>query len=204
MKKTIHSIALCLLLLLSACLQAFAVDTTVGEASHAVIGNHGGVAESEPVYSVDIVWGSLAFTYEVSDKTWDPDSHRYEGEGETHRWVCETDGDETTVDANEIRVINRSNAAVDVTVTAHMGDSGITATVSDQGHFTLNSADATITPENPVGTETKGSVTIALSGELSSDHEIGGEIGTVTVVLETARSAAESTDLLPDDTGNQK
>jgi hypothetical protein len=45
-------------------------------------------------------------------------------------------------------------------------------------------------------------VTIALSGELSSDHEIGGEIGTVTVVLETARSAAESTDLLPDDTGN--
>ena len=32
MKKTIHSIALCLLLLLSACLQAFAVDTTVGEA----------------------------------------------------------------------------------------------------------------------------------------------------------------------------
>jgi hypothetical protein len=76
--------------------------------------------------------------------------------------------------------------------------------VSDQGHFTLSSADATITPENPVGTETKGSVTIALSGELSSDHEIGGEIGTVTVVLETARSAADSTDLLPDDTGNQE
>ena len=193
MRKSILSIALCLVLLLSMSTTAFAADTVNGDTQATVKGSYSGPTEAETVYRVDITWGSLAFTYEVPAQVWDPDTHQYkDGEGEA-RWVCTTDEDETTVDANEVRVTNYSNADVAVTVTTDMGETGITATVTGEA-FTLGSADATITAENTTGTATFGSATIALSGELASDHTAGGEIGKLTVTLAQAPTNTEPSD----------
>ena len=172
-----------------------AEDTITGGQSKTVTGVYQATDEAETVYSVDIKWGSLEFTYEVPAQVWDTETHTYKAPGDaTPQWVCQTDEDETTVDANEVRVVNRSNAGIEVTVAADMGSSGITAEVSDEGKISLAGADATITEENPTGTETKGSVTITLAGELSADHTAGGEIGTVTVTIAAAQPPAEPTE----------
>ena len=195
MKKSIIAVASCLAVLLSASTTAFATNTINGDTSAEVKGSYTPLATPETVYSVDIQWGSLEFTYHAPKQVWNPSTHEYEiPEGSVASWTCETDEDETTIDANEVAVANRSNAGVDVTVTTDMGESGITATVSKDGKFALGSADATITAENPVGTETKDAVSITLEGDLSSEHEAGSAIGTVTVTLESAQNTAEPTE----------
>ena len=195
MKKNVFSIMLCLVLLLSMSTTAYATETITGGTSATVTGTIESLEEAATVYSVDIQWGSLEFTYEVPAQVWDTETHTYKSPDDaTPQWVCKTDEDETTVDANEVRVVNRSNAGIDVTVTTDMGESGITATVSDEGKFTLASADATITAENATGQETKGSVTITLAGELSKEHTAGSAIGTVTVTLAAAQPPAEPTE----------
>lgn len=201
--KKILSIALCLVLILSLGTTAYAADTITGGQSQTVTGNYQAAAEAGTVYSVEIQWGSLEFTYEVPAQVWDTETHTYKSPDDaTPQWVCKTDEDETTVDANEVRVVNRSNAGIDVTVTTDMGESGITATVSDEGKFTLASADATITAENATGQETKGSVTITLEGELSKEHTAGGTIGTVTVTLAAAQTGTETTAPEPENPEN--
>ena len=43
---------------------------------------------AEPVYSVDIAWGSMAFTYAPSNPgIWDPDTLQYEGKSSTGAWI---------------------------------------------------------------------------------------------------------------------
>ena len=186
--KKILSIALCLVLILSLGTTAYAADTITGGQTQTVTGNYQAAAEAGTVYSVDIQWGSLEFTYEVPAQVWDTETHTYKSPDDAiPQWVCE-DG------ANQVTVVNRSNAGIDVTVTTDMGESGITATVSDEGKFILASADATITAENATGQETKGSVTITLAGELSKEHTAGSAIGTVTVTLAAAQPPAEPTE----------
>ena len=186
--KKILSIALCLVLILSLGTTAYAADTITGGQSQTVTGNYQAAAEAGTVYSVDIQWGSLEFTYEVPAQVWDTETHTYKAPDDAApQWVCE-DG------ANQVTVVNRSNAGIDVTVTTDMGESGITATVSDEGKFILASADATITAENATGQETKGSVTITLAGELSKEHTAGSAIGTVTVTLAAVQPPAEPTE----------
>lgn len=186
--KKILSIALCLVLILSLGTTAYAADTITGGQTQTVTGNYQAAAEAGTVYSVDIQWGSLEFTYEVPAQVWDTETHTYKSPDDAiPQWVCE-DG------ANQVTVVNRSNAGIDVTVTTDMGESGITATVSDEGKFILASADATITAENATGQETKGSVTITLAGELSKEHTAGSAIGTVTVTLAAVQPPAEPTE----------
>ena len=186
--KKILSIALCLVLILSLGTTAYAADTITGGQSQTVTGSYQAAAEAGTVYSVDIQWGSLEFTYEVPAQVWDTETHTYKSPDDAvPQWVCE-DG------ANQVTVVNRSNAGIDVTVTTDMGESGITATVSGEGKFTLASADATITDTVTTGQETKGSVTITLAGELSKEHTAGSAIGTVTVTLAAAQPPAEPTE----------
>ena len=184
MEKNVFSIMLCLVLLLSMSTTAYATETITGGTSATVTGTIEPLEEAATVYSVDIQWGSLEFTYEVPAQVWDTETHTYKSPDDAiPQWVCE-DG------ANQVTVVNRSNAGIDVTVTTDMGESGITADV-DNGTFTLESADATITDTVTTGTETSNSATITLSGELASDHEAGSAIGTVTVTLAAAQSAAD-------------
>ena len=74
---------------------------------------------AETVYSVDIAWGSMAFTYAPSNPgTWNPDTLRYEGKSATGAWIPAYAAGEGGNDlaANAIRFTNRSNIKVAFTV----------------------------------------------------------------------------------------
>lgn len=73
-----------------------------------VYGNYEGSEEAEPVISVDIEWGSMDFVYTPYEE-WNPDTHTYEpAEGYTGTWELAYGKN------NHIRVVNHSNADVDV------------------------------------------------------------------------------------------
>ena len=73
---------------------------------------------AEAVYSVDIAWGSMAFTYAPPPGIWDPDTLQYEGKSSTGAWIPAYRGGEgkMTWRPNAIRFTNRSNIKVAFTV----------------------------------------------------------------------------------------
>ena len=57
------------------------------------------------VYSVDVTWGSMDFTYTSAFKgNWNPTTHQYDGATDA-KWTCKEN-------ANVITVTNHSNAGV--------------------------------------------------------------------------------------------
>lgn len=174
MKKVLTSI-LSLALLSIASVTAFAaspITANGGSDSADVKGTYVAGGTAATVYSVDIAWGSMDFTYtDASQGTWDPQTHKYGG-GVDSTWSC-------AEDANKITVTNHSNAAVNAkfSYASATGYSGIS------GDFSEN----TLNLDTAVGTEVtsapSGSVTISLSGELSSATSANTKIGTVTVTL---------------------
>ena len=115
-----------------------------------------------PVYSVDITWGELSFTY--SDGTWNPDTHEYDGEG----WTVDKE------DGNTVKVENNGNTAVSVSFAYNATVDGIT------GSFT----DGENPVSEPVSLPENGSsaVYLILAGkpEQNLDH---AKIGSVTVTI---------------------
>ena len=73
--------------------------------------------EVQTVYSVDIVWDSLEFTYNLGNGRWDPTDHTVEGG--SAGW---------NIDSAKITVTNHSNAAVNIE--AAFADEPTTATVN--------------------------------------------------------------------------
>lgn len=131
------------------------------------------------VYSVDITWGSMEFTYTgAGEGTWNPSTHTFSG-GAPAGWSCETDADKITV-------ANHSNAVVNATLayTAKTGYSAISGSFSETSG-TAN--DNVISLASAVGTTVSNAPTdfakLALSGTLSqgvSDQVIGS----VTITLD--------------------
>ena len=73
-----------------------------------IYGIYEGGEEAEPVISVDIEWGSMDFVYTPYEE-WNPDTHTYEpAEGYTGTWELAYGKN------NHVRVVNHSNADVDV------------------------------------------------------------------------------------------
>lgn len=171
MKKVI-SMILALVLVLSMSITAFAAE------SHEVKGNNLGVVEGGTVYAVDIAWGSMEFTYEVPADVWNGEEHKYETTAGT--WTCASG-------ANVITVTNRSNAAVNVSVTTNVIVSGITASAAN-GSFTLGSAAEGATTEIE-GKATEGEATVTLSGALTDKTASNRVIGSVTVTVSDANAA---------------
>lgn len=173
--KKVLTIILSLALLSMASVTAFAASpiTSVGGSDSAdVKGTYVAGGTAATVYSVDIAWGSMDFTYtDASQGTWNPENHQYDG-AVAANWSCETD-------ANKITVTNHSNAAViaQFSYAPESGYNGINGAFSNE---TLNLGTA-------VGTEVSsapsGSVTLSLTGELSSETAANTKIGTVTVTL---------------------
>ena len=77
--------------------------------------------KSENVYSVDITWDDLTFTYDLG--TWDPETHTYIEPG----W-------ENGITSKTVTISNDSNAPVlaFVSVANDTSTNGITTTVSDE------------------------------------------------------------------------
>lgn len=175
MKKVLSTmLTLALLSLMSVTAFAASPITANGSSdSVAVKGTYIAGGTAATVYSVDIAWGSMEFTYtDASSGTWNPANHKYDG-AVPAAWSC-------AADANKIEVKNHSNTAVAVqfSYASESGYSNIVGTFSDAK---LNLASAVET--DPLNAPS-GSATLSLDGALSTETVEKTKIGTVTVTLE--------------------
>ena len=153
---------------------AFAADQTgvdTGSYSADVKGTYqaGG---SDAVYSVDIAWTDMSFTYTgAGEGTWNPETHQYSGSSEG-AWTASNDS---------ITVTNHSNAPVTATASyAADPDYGSTTMTFDNNGATVATAEGTEVASAPSAT-----ITVTPGGTLAESAN-GGKIGTITVSIAAA------------------
>lgn len=132
--------------------------------------------KAETVYSVDITWGNMQYTYTIdSEGTWNPSTHQFVGASGEGEWSC-AEG------ANQVKVTNHSNAAVKASFkyAAEEGYDEISGTFN-KNIADLATAEGTAVEEAP--TET---VSLELEGALDKNVTNPTQIGTATVTLNTA------------------
>ena len=148
--------------------------TAVGASDTGVVkATYSADTKAETVYSVDIEWGNMQYTYTIdSEGSWDPDTHKYTGASEGGRWSCD-DG------ADEVKVTNHSNAAVKAAFTyeAESDYQSINGSFNKEG-VTLKTAEDTEVSEAPTDT-----ATLSLNGALKKNVTTPTKIGTATVTL---------------------
>lgn len=178
MRKKKTALVLTLAMVFSlAPLSAYAdtIGTAGGTASHDVTATYradssGGAGGT--VYSVDITWGDMAFTYTAEAGIWDPKTHTTTSSTGGVWTVNNTDGDKITV-------TNHSNTDVTATFSyaAASDFDGISGTF-DNASLNLATAVGTAVDEAPNGT-----AALSLSGALGSTTTDNTKIGTITVTL---------------------
>lgn len=145
-------------------------DTNDVKATYATNG------QAATVYSVDIEWGNMQYTYTIdSEGTWNPSTHKFDGASETGNWSCDTG-------ANQVTVTNHSNAAVNAAFTyeAKSDYKSINGTFNNPEE-TLETAENTEPSNAPERTST-----LSLSGALNKNVTTATTIGTATVTLSEA------------------
>ena len=156
------------------------LDPTEAENNSATADVNVSIAGTEniiTVYSVDVSWDSLDFTYNFGDADrWNPENHEYEtvAEGTAGSWAD---------DSADIVVTNHSNAKIRATASFAGGSTSlsrndVTATLSNPS-FTVETAVGT-TPENAPN----GKFTCTVNGIPSGTA--GFTLGTITIKIETA------------------
>lgn len=133
---------------------------------------------SATIYSVDIVWESMEFTYTAaSEGTWNPSTHTF----------IDVEGASWSFANNKITVTNHSNADVNTSFsyTPAANFSAVSGAFVDvhknaihNATLTLNSAVGSTLDEAPSGT-----AYLSLTGELSSSLATKTVCGTVTVTI---------------------
>ena len=175
--KQIFTRALTFLLIFSlVTVTAFAtndkIEATGGTATKAVTASYsaGAGGGSDPVYSVDITWDSMAFTYSVgSSPTWNPATHTYSSGG-AGGW---------SHNGNTVTVTNHSNTKVtaNLTYTPEAGYDKISGSF-DNANMTIETAVGTEVPKAP-----KDTAALTLSGALANTVTDPTTIGTITVTI---------------------
>ncbi|MCD8322249.1 MAG: hypothetical protein LUC89_05105 [Oscillospiraceae bacterium] len=182
MKKLLALVlAAALILALSVTAFAATITTNGGTDSAPVYATYVSGGEEKIIYSVDISWGDMTFTYtDASAGDWDGSSHTYTNETEA-AWTASASG------ADEITVKNHSNAAITAALTYTPGDDykDVTGTFDNP---TLNLATA-------VGTEVaaapSGTAALTLSGALDDSVSEKTQVGSVVVTITAAGAATE-------------
>ena len=154
---------------------AFAADqdgVNTGSYSADVKGTYQ-AGSSGAVYSVDIAWTDMSFTYTgAGEGTWDPETHQYSGGSSEGAWTASNDS---------ITVTNHSNAAVKATA-SYQAETGYDSTT-----MTFGNNEATVA--TAVGTEVasapSATITVTPGGTLAESAN-GGKIGTITVSIAAA------------------
>lgn len=182
MKKIITTVATIAMVLSMGTMTAFAgtpIGSVGGTDSADVKGSYKEGTKADTVYSVDVQWGSMEFTYTGANQgTWNPLDHTYTGKTEA-AWT-------NAEGANKISVTNHSNAGVKATLKYNKDTSfeGITGSFTE-ANGTAN--DGVMDLQSAVGTETiaapTASATLGLSGELASTASANTKIGNVTVTI---------------------
>lgn len=180
--KKLFSLVLALALLLSLSVPAFAAEITPNgnNASADVNGTYVAGAESDIVYSVDIAWEGLNFTYTDSSKgTWNPTNHAYEN-GTAASWSG----------TGNITVTNHSNDGI-VVIPAYMQEEAYKdASMNfDATALTVASADNG-EGEEGAGAAKSGTITVTPTGSLPAGTS-ETKIGTITLTIEGALTAEE-------------
>lgn len=165
MKKIFALILTFALALTAASVPAFAADTIGkgGSAVKDVKATYSAGDSATIVYSVDITWGEMSFTY--NDGAWDPDTHKYDAS-----WSSK---------GNTVTVTNHSNTAVTAKLSYTAADNYTDiAGKFEKGELSLATAVGTDISNAPHGSDT-----LTVSGALSSETPADTIIGRVTVTL---------------------
>lgn len=172
--KRILSVFIATLLLTCLVTTAYAaeVDHNGGSTSTDVKATYSSGGTASIVYSVDVAWGSMEFTYnDANPGVWNPSTHVYDGVAPAS-WTF-------AANANKITLINHSNTDISTALSYTPGGSysGVTGLFSKS---TINLATAVgVLPANA---PTDSSL-LTLSGALSSSVAAPTTIGSVTVTL---------------------
>lgn len=145
-----------------------AVDGSATETVDVIINKD----DVQTVYSVDIDWGSLDFTYNFGEGEWNPTDHTVTGG--TPGW------NKTSA---EITVTNHSNAAVNIE--AVFADDQTTATQNGvTAELSNNTFDLVAGKLNEPDTAAKNATTVAIDGIPSVEDAF--TVGTITVTVSAA------------------
>lgn len=177
MKKILSSL-ISFVMVLSMSTTAFAAEGSVtnqgiGEQTIDVTARYTASTSTEPVYSVDIAWDNMTFTYSESGvRIWNPENHTYTA-NRSGEW------DKTTAD---ITVTNHSNADVTVKLTytadTANGNTGVTGTLSNAGGILAAGAEGK--PDEAEQIISTLTVSGIPNGNVTAD---GVRVGTITVTI---------------------
>lgn len=148
------------------------INTLPGTSNQNVVAAYTANESASTVYSVDVAWGNMEFTYTVADEgTWNPETHQFDSASEGS-WSC-TEGQD------KVTVTNHSNAPVEVgfSYTAETNYQGITGNF-DKTKEQLATAEGTEVADAPTAT-----AQLTLSGKLDKSVKTNTKIGTATVSL---------------------
>lgn len=169
MKKLV---SLMMAVLLTGVLPCMAFAVGAGEtATHDVTGQYKSGGESSVVYSVDISWDDMSFTYTDAFKgTWNPTMHQYEG-ATPASWSPES---------ATIQVTNHSNTEITATL-SYQAESGCESAtlIFSEASVTVESADNG--EGGQAGVAKEKSLTVTPNGSLPAQTD--GKIGTITILV---------------------
>ena len=166
--KKILALILALSLVMSLNISAFAATVGIGDQNIDVEGKYQDNTAVPTVYSVDITWGAMQFTYtESGAMNWNPANHTYSDNTSTG-WIA---------NGNTVTVTNHSNAAV----TTSFAFSALADYSTVTGSFDLTSEILEAGVEGAYADADKVTTTLTLVGSLANTVTDYTKIGTITV-----------------------
>ena len=178
MRRLSTILALVLSVALFASFAASAADTSkigIGSDSRDIICNFeaASVDKTTVIYSVDVTWDDVEFTYNAGELQWNPEKHDYTSVKEDGSW---------SNNGGKITVTNHSNAGVAVAVSTE-------AASGQNVSFTIADADKSFTLATAVETTVAGApskeVTFTANGTPTASGT-QAKIGTITVAITAA------------------
>lgn len=165
--KKLFSLALVVALVIAMAITASAtVTSNGGTQAGEVNATYTEGAAAPDTYAVDVVFGSMAFTFTRAAKSWDADNHVEVDDG-VGAWSYDAG-------ANEIDVTNHSNVAITATA-AYAAKEGYTAV---RGTFANNNLALAAAAGDSVDADT---IALTLAGDLPADTD--GAIADITVTI---------------------
>ena len=168
--KKITALILALTLVMSMSITAFATTVGTGDQDIDVKGKYLDNSTTPTIYSVDVTWGAMEFTYtESGAMTWNPADHTYT---DSTSATCVANG-------NTVTVTNHSNAEV----TASFAFNALTAYNTVTGSFDIASETLDAGVVDDYDAADKVVATLTLAGTLAETVTDFTKVGTITVTI---------------------